>query len=135
MFIKNWHGTCSCTIVSRTHSATLTSLTMESTASTSYVYQELTWHMFISYHLKKNRLKWLQGDQDTLRYPATLISSTMLGTVVSTRHIHQNFTWHMLIIYHFTKTNRCKRSQCPTGWSKCSCTTSSNSTMASTANQ
>ena len=91
--------------------------------------------MFISYHLKKNRLKWFQGDTDTLRYPATLISSTMVVTVVSTRYIHQNFTWHMLIIYHFTKTNRCKRSQCPTEWSKCSCTTLSNSTMASTANQ
>ena len=42
---------------SRTPSATSTSSTMGSTASTSYVHQKLTWHMFICCFSKTNRFK------------------------------------------------------------------------------
>ena len=75
MIIKIWHGTCLYTIFqrqidlkqsqrdtgwsrgSRTLSATSTSSTIVSAASTSYVHQKLTWHMFIRYFSKTNRLK------------------------------------------------------------------------------
>ena len=74
MFI-NWHGTCIFAIFHRqidlkrsqrdtgwsrgswTPSATLTSSTMVSAASTSYVHQKLTWHMFKCYYSKTNRFK------------------------------------------------------------------------------
>ena len=75
MIIKIWHVTCLYAIFqrqidlkrsqpdtgwsrcSRTPSATSTSSTMVSSASTTYVHQKLTWHMFICYFSKTNRFK------------------------------------------------------------------------------
>ena len=79
MFIKKWHDTCLYAVFqrqidlkqsqrdtgwsrgSRTPSATSTSSTKASTASTSYVHQKLTWHMFICYFSKTNRFKTVQA--------------------------------------------------------------------------
>ena len=114
MNIKIWHGTCLYTIFQRqidlkqsqrdigwsrcswTPSATSSRSTMGSSASTTYVYQKLTWHMFKCYFSKTNRFKTvsalyrvikitlyyygtvlnqfnnlsvIQGDQDVLGHP------------------------------------------------------------------
>ena len=71
MSIKSWYCACSYTILkiirfktvprwlwcSWTPSATSSSSIMASTASTSYVHQKLTWHIFIHYFSKT---KWFQ---------------------------------------------------------------------------
>ena len=54
---------------SKTPSATSSSSTMASTASTSYVHQNFTWHIFLYYFSKINRFNWSQDVQDALGLP------------------------------------------------------------------
>ena len=42
---------------------------MVSTASTIYVQQKLTWHMFIYYYQRQIDLNGSRGDQDVLGHP------------------------------------------------------------------
>ena len=97
MFMKKWHGACLYTIFQRqidfkksqrdtgwswcslTPSATSTSSTKASTASTSYVHQNLKRYLFIYYFLKNKRFKTVPAwwSRCSRTPSATSSSSTM----------------------------------------------------------
>ena len=119
-----------------TLSATSTSSTKASTASTSYVHHNLTWHMFKYYFSKTIWFKTVPAWYRVIK----MLSDTLIDLVevnhgeFSKYHLCPSKLIWCMFIFYFTKINRIKMVP---RWSLCSRTpsaTSKSSTTASIAN-